>query len=286
MKKRRLRNRDRSFWFLLPSLSGVLLFFVLPFGLIIYYSLVGNPITEEFVGLDNFRALLKNPAFLQASKNTAILSLVAVPLAVLLPLGLALLLDRAMPLKSWLRTAFLSPMLVPIASVVLVWQVLFHQNGSVNALLGVNVDWFHSPLGLVMVLLLCLWRNIGYHTILFAAGLAAVPRMYLDIAELDGAGKLRQFFSIKLRFLSSTLLFVTVMSLIMVMKIFREVYLLTGSYPYETLYLLQHFMNNTFRTMDYQKLCSAAILLATVMSAVIALLLRAENRIGRDLENE
>ena len=76
------------------------------------------------------------------------------------------------------------------------------------------------------------------------------------------------------------------MSLIASMKIFREVWLLTGSYPYESLYLLQHFMNNTFRTMDYQKLSAAALMLAVVMGAVIALLLRVERRLDRDTENE
>ena len=70
------------------------------------------------------------------------------------------------------------------------------------------------------------------------------------------------------------------------MKIFREVYLLTGSYPYESLYLLQHFMDNTFRSMDYQKLSAAALLLALAMSVIIGVLLLVSNRLGRDTENE
>ena len=106
------------------------------------------------------------------------------------------------------------------------------------------------------------------------------------MANLDGAGRTRQFFTIKLRFLAPTIFFVVLMSLLASMKIFREVWLLTGSYPYETLYLLQHFMNNTFRTMDYQKLSAAALLLAVVMGALIAVLLGIERRLDRDTENE
>ena len=143
----RIGKRKRAahtFFFLVPSLLGVLLFFVLPFGMVIYYSLVNRPVGGEFVGLENFKALLQNRAFLLGAKNTAILIGLSVPLAVLLPLKLALWLERAIPMKSQLRTAFLSPMLVPIASVILVWQVLFHQNGTLNALLETRVDWFHS----------------------------------------------------------------------------------------------------------------------------------------------
>ena len=285
--KRQKKGRGgETFLFLLPSLLGVALFFVAPFGMVIYYSLVNRPVNGDFVGLQNFRALLQNRAFLLGAKNTAILIGLSVPLAVLLPLKLALWLERAIPMKSQLRTAFLSPMLVPIASVVLVWQVLFHQNGTLNAFLETRVDWFHSPWSILMVLLLYLWKNIGYHTILFTAALAAIPRTYVDMANLDGAGRTRQFFAVKIHFLAPTIFFVVLMSLIASMKIFREVWLLTGSYPYESLYLLQHFMNNTFRTMDYQKLSAAALMLAVVMGAVIAALLSIEKKLDADTENE
>lgn len=284
--KRRQDRKSASFLFLLPSLVGVLLFFLLPFGMVIYYSLVNRPVDGDFVGLDNYKALLHNKAFLLGAKNTGILLAISIPLAVLLPLKLALWLERAIPLKSQLRTALLSPMLVPVASVILVWQVLFHRNGSLNAWLGTHLDWFYSPWSILMVLLLYLWKNIGYHTILYTAALAAIPRTYIDMANLDGASRTRQFFAVKIHFLAPTIFFVVLMSLIASMKIFREVWLLTGSYPNQNLYLLQHFMNNTFRNMDYQKLSSAALLLATVMGAVIAVLLGIERRLDRDTEYE
>lgn len=284
--KRRQDRKSASFLFLLPSLAGVLLFFLLPFGMVIRYSLVNRPVDGEFVGLDNFKALLHNKAFLLGAKNTGILLAVSVPLAVLLPLKLALWLERAIPMKSQLRTALLSPMLVPVASVILVWQVLFHRNGSLNAWLGTHLDWFYSPWSILMVLLLYLWKNIGYHTILYTAALAAIPRTYIDMANLDGASRTRQFFAVKIHFLAPTIFFVVLMSLIASMKIFREVWLLTGSYPNQNLYLLQHFMNNTFRNMDYQKLSTAALLLATVLGALIALLLRLESKLDRDTEYE
>ena len=286
-----LRNRRRATWFFLsPSISGVALFFVAPFVMVFYYAFTSSAVNGEFTGIDNFKALFQNNAFTLAAANTVILLVIAVPAAVLLSLFLAILLERELPGKSFLRSAFLSPLMVPVASVVLIWQVLFHQNGVINTFLagfGITaVDWFHSPWSRFVVLLLYLWKNLGYNMILFTAAIASVPKEQLEIAELEGAGPFRKFFSVKIHYISSTVLFVTILSLISAMKIFREVYLLTGSYPYETLYLLQHFMNNTFRSMDYQKLSTAAILLALATSVVITVLFVVERRLGKDAKNE
>ena len=103
---------------------------------------------------------------------------------------------------------------------------------------------------------------------------------------LEGAGSVRIFFQIKLRYIFPTILFVTILSLINSMKIFREVYLLTGKYPYDGLYLLQHFMNNTFESIDYQKLSAAALVMAAVMVVIIGLLFLVDNKLGKDVEEE
>ena len=288
--EKRCRELGVSLAFLSPSLMGVLVFFVLPFFVVIYYSLVNNPVLHEFVGLQNFRALLRNPSFQLAAKNTAIFSGISVPAAVILSLALATMLSAKIPLKSQLRTAMLSPLMVPVASVVLIWQVVFSYHGALNGLLtGLGfdpVDWMKSDFNRYVVVLLYLWKNVGYNMILFLAALANVPTDIQEIAMLEGAGSARIFFSIKLRYLSPTIVFVTILSLISSMKIFREVYLLTGKYPYDGLYLLQHFMNNTFESLDYQKLSAAAILLALVMVLVILLLFLADDRLGRDVEAE
>ncbi|MBE6561644.1 MAG: sugar ABC transporter permease [Ruminococcaceae bacterium] len=284
----RLRELRRTRWFILPSFLGVAVFFLLPFFVVFYYSLIDNPVTANFVGLDNFFALLKNIAFRRAASNTAMFSAIAVPLAVVLPLLFAILLMQKLPLKSFFRTVLISPYMVPIASVVLIWEVLFHYNGMVNewimALGGEAIDWFKSDYSQITIVLLYLWKNIGYNMILFMAALAGIPRDIIEAAQLDGAGALRTFFRIKLPYLSSTILFVTILSLINSFKVFREVYLLTGEYPYDSLYMLQHFMNNTFVSLDYQKLSSAAILMAIVMVIIIGLLFLADARLGRDIE--
>ncbi|MCI9219483.1 MAG: sugar ABC transporter permease [Lachnospiraceae bacterium] len=274
--------------FIAPSFLGVLTFFILPFLVVIYYSLVDNPISGNFVFLDNFTSIIGNLSFRTAVRNTFTFSAVAVPLAVVLSLLLAIVLEAKLPFRSQFRTFFLSPMMVPVASIVLIWQVLFHYNGAINEVLvtlgGDKIDWLKSDYALIVVVVLFLWKNLGYNMILFMAALASIPKDILEVAQLESAKPLQTFFYIKIRYLSSTLLFVTIMSLINSFKIFREVYLLTTDYPYDSIYTLQHFMNNKFRSLDYQTLSAAAILMSLVMIVIIGILFIAEDRFGKDVE--
>lgn len=277
-----------SLCFLSPSLLGVAVFFILPFCVVVYYSVIDGVGSRNFVFLDNFIKLFQNSAFLLAAKNTLSFSAWAVPLAVVLSLGLALMLEARIPLKSQFRTFFLSPMMVPVASVVLIWQVLFNFNGTVNEFImffgADKVDWLQTDSSQIVVIILFLWKNLGYFMILFMAGLSNIPKELLEVADVEGASETYKFFAIKLRYLSPTVLFVTILSLINSFKVFREVYLLTGDYPYESLYMLQHFMNNTFKSLDYQKLSAAAVVMAIVMVVIIALLFKAEDWFGKDVE--
>lgn len=289
-KERTAKRMDllRSMGFLGPSLLGVIVFFVLPFIVVIYYSLVDGSSNANFVGLKNFISLFQNGAFRIAVKNTLKFSFTAVPLSVILAIVLALLLEARIPLKSQFRTFFLSPLVVPVASVVLIWQVVFNYNGVLNQFLAVfgadKIDWLKSDYCMLVVTVLFLWKNLGYNMILFMSGLANIPRELLEVAEVEGASPWYSFFAIKMRYLSPTVLFVTILSLINSFKIFREVYLLTGSYPYDGLYMLQHFMNNMFNSMDYQKLSAAAVVIALFMVALIAILFAIEDRFGKDVE--
>lgn len=288
LSKRTKKVKRSSGLFIAPSFLGVLLFFILPFMVVIYYSLIDNPISGNFVFFDNFVSIIGNSAFRKAVHNTLTFSAVAVPLAVVLPLLMAILLEAELPFRSQFRTFLLSPMMVPVASIVLIWQVLFHFNGAVNDFLAVfgvdKIDWLKSDYAQVVVVILFLWKNLGYNMILFMAALASIPRDILEVAELESARPLQTFFYIKIRYLSSTLLFVTIMSLINSFKVFREVYLLTGDYPYDTIYMLQHFMNNKFKSLDYQTLSAAAILMSLVMVVIIGILFVAEDRFGKDVE--
>ena len=286
--KKVIRESAVSWAFLLPSLMGVLTFFVLPFCVVVFYSVVNNPIQKEFVGLFNFERVITNNAFKQAAYNTFMFSIIAVPLAVILSLFLAVVMESGIPFKSQFRSFFLSPMMVPIASIVLIWQVLFHFNGIVNVVSmyfgGPKIDWLKSDKAQIVIVVLFLWKNLGYNMILFMAALSSVPKDLIEVARLESATDAQIFWNIKMRYLSSTILFVTIMSLINSFKVFREIYLMTGDYPYKTLYMMQHFMNNTFASVDYQKLSASAIIMAMVIVVLMLIMFNTENRYGKDIE--
>lgn len=208
LDKRMRKLKRSSGLFIAPSFLGVLAFFFLPFLVVIFYSLVDNPISMNFVFLDNFVSVIKNAAFRTAVHNTVVFSAIAVPLAVVLSLLLAVVLEAKLPFRSQFRTFFLSPMMVPVASIVLIWQVLFHYNGAVNDLLGVfgveKIDWLKSSYSIIVIVILFLWKNLGYNMILFMAALASIPRDLLEVARLENATSLQTFFYIKIRYLSST----------------------------------------------------------------------------------
>ena len=293
-KRRRASQKRRMFdWmfstaFLLPSLLGVVIFYFYPYIMLLIQSFLRSFNNSEFVGFTNYVNVINNQGFRDASMNTLIFSAYAVPLAVVLSLLLALLLNSKIPGGSWFRSSFLQPLIVPVASIVLIWQVFFSYNGTINTLLQSmgqdKIDWLKSDQGRIVILLLFLWKNLGYNMVLFLSALNNIPEEFLEAARIDGAGPVKRFFSICMPYLYPTVFFVGIMSLINSFKVFREIYLLTGDIPVNALYMLQHFMNNAFKNLDYQKLSAGAVVMSIVMVVIVGVLFLAENKLGRDVE--
>ena len=288
--KRKLRDWGIFTGYLTPSFAGVLVFFFLPLLMLLKTSFQKSPTNTDFVGLRNYERVLTNDAFIDASRNTLTFALISVPLAVILALFVALLLNTGLPGKSIFRSFLLNPMMVPVASVVLIWQVFFSYNGVINGITAQisdaaeKIDWLKSSYAQIVIMLLFLWKNLGYNMVLFLAALNSIPHEILESAEMDGAGPVKRFFAIKLHYLSPTIFFVGIMSLINSFKIFREVYLLTGDYPFDNLYMLQHFMNNSFTHLDYSKLSAGAIVMCIVMIIIVGGLFFAESKFDSDVE--
>ena len=270
---RRGRPRiSRELLFLLPSLSGVLVFVLIPFGDVVRRSFLSS-IGGSYVGGANYRAVFANQAFLLAAGNTLRFLAVCIPLLLASSLLLALILS-ALPASKWLRTSFLLPMAVPVASVVMLWQALFNQNGLINGwLTGLGADpvnWMNSPRAFWVLVGSYIWRNVGYDMILWMAGLAGINPSLKEAAKIDGAGSLSIFFRITLPNLMPSLYTILVLSLLSALKVFREAYLVAGDYPHTSIYLLQHLFNNWFRELSMDRLAAAAVVVA---GAVLALLL-------------
>ena len=213
---------------------------------------------------------------------------VSVPILVVCSLLLAVPLQKGIQGGRWFKSGLLIPMAVPVASVVLLWQCIFAKQGFLNGFLDLfgipGTDWMNTEYAFGVLVFSYVWKNLGYNMILFMAALNNIPKELLEVADVEGASAAHKFFNIKLRYLSPTVLFVAILSIINSFKVFREIYLLTGNYPFDGLYMMQHFMNNTFSNLDYQKMSSAAVLMALVMVALIALLFKVEDIFGKDVE--
>ena len=264
--------------FLAPSLAGVLVFVVIPFGDVVRRSFY-NSMCTRFVGLGNYGAVLENEAFRLAAGNTIKFTLICIPALVFFSLILAVFLSLAGSLGDRCKGAFLLPYAVPAASIVLIWKLFFHQNGLMNHWLGElglsPIPFMDSDAAFWVLVVSYLWKNLGYDMVLWMAGLSSIPKELYEAASVDGAGKIRQFFSITLPNLVPVLFTISVLSLLNSFKVFREAYLVAGEHPHTSMYLLQHLFNNWFSSLDVEKLCAGAVLMALVVMGVVVLLAKA-----------
>lgn len=279
-KPRYQHFKQAAVWwaFLLPNLLGVAYFALLPMLQVLVRSFQ-SAIGDRWVGAQNYLAVLNNPAFRIAATNTARFTLVCIPLLVTLSLALAIALHALPGVGGSLRSAFLMPMAVPAASVVLVWKILFHKNGLINSLFfslgGSAADWMGSGLAFWMLVISYLWKNLGYTVVLWTAGLAGIPESIYEAAQVDGANAWQTFLHITLPNLRGSAYTIGVLSLLNSFKVFREAWLVAGDYPHESMYLLQHLYNNWFRELDFDKIAAASVITSAVVFILIGFLRRA-----------
>ena len=280
MRKKR-KGQLAGLWFVLPDLAGVCCFALLPMAEVIRRSFQ-SAVTSQWMGLKNYREVLGNTAFRLAAANTLKFTAVCIPLLVVCSLLLAVLLQRMKQAGKLLKSAFLLPVAVPAASVVLVWKTLFHSNGLLNGLLegmgGEKVGWMTTGAAFWVLVLSYLWKNLGYDMVLWMAGLAGIPREIYEAARVDGAGEWSCFTKITLPNLLPSLYTISVLSFLNSFKVFREAWLVAGAYPQQSMYLLQHLYNNWFRELAFDKIAAGSVLTSAVVFGLILLLKRAWDR--------
>jgi len=268
--------------FILPGLLGFCVFFIAPFCLSLVYAFMDRPVNGSFTGFSNFASLLTNRAYIRGLINTMRFIGISVPLNLILSLLAALLVNKIIKGRDFYSLIFLIPLVIPSGSMVFFWKTLFSYDGAFNGLLNAlnvaKVNWLDSIMALPVMIIIFLWKNIGYNMILFLAGLSNIPKEYYEAAWMDNASSFQVFMHITLPCLLPTTIVALIMSIINSFKIFREVYLITGSYPHESIYTLQHFMNNMFASLNYPRLTSATALLVLVMVIFTQFLLKLERK--------
>ena len=259
------RERIVPWLFLAPSLIFVSIMVFIPLLDVLrrsFFQAAGG----RFVGFQNYLAVLDNSAFKLAAGNTLKFVLVCIPL----------LLTAFRESHGIFKTSFLVPMAIPVASIVLLWRVIFHKNGLLNAFLALwdaaPVEWIGSRAAFGVLVFAYLWKNFGYDMVLWLSGFGTINPALYEAAQIDGAGSIRRFTQITLPNLMPVFFTTTVLSLLNSFKVFREAYLIAGSYPEESIYMLQHLFNNWYGNLDVDKMCAGAVMMALFVFILIMLL--------------
>ena len=277
--KIKTKNTITGYSLILPLLIGCLIFYGLPFGMVVYYSLVkGSGYSQAFVGLRNYTQLFGNDVFRVAMGNTLRFLVIGLSLILLISYAIALFLKNRVKKHSTLQSVILLPYVMPVVGTVLLVDILFSEAGLGNlflTVLGLPVrDWLHSDAAFWVVILLYLWKNTGYAVILILSGLATIPEEQYASASLDGAGGWKLFRYITMPQMWYSVFFAGVFSLINAFKCFREIFLIGGTYPHDSIYMLQHFINNCFEKLSYSKMAVASILMTAAVSVLFVICYR------------
>lgn len=283
-----MTKKKTLFWlsiFLLPNLLGFLIFIGAPIvsSLAISFTnwdLVGS---IHFIGVDNYVRLLEDPDFWLAFKNTFLFIIGYLPLVMVLGLGCALLLNQKIRFRAVFRATYFLPVVTSWVAVSLVWKWLYNPNyGLINYLLSLigisGPQWLNDPkTAMLGIVLTSAWKDIGFVMVLFLGGLQNISPSYYEAASIDGANKLREFWSITLPLLTPTTFFVTIISLINSFQVFDQVMIMTEGGPGgATTVLVQNIYNHAFRyfEMGYASAMSWALFIVIFIFTLIQMKLQ------------
>ena len=290
MKRRAGRKKKKRYgrkwqtaglYFVFPGFAGVLVFYLIPFLDVVKRSFM-TALGNRFCGLANYRTVFANTAFRLAAGNTIRFLAVCMPLLLFLSFAAALGLREVFSQDgvryALFKSAYLVPLSVPAASVVLLWRLVFDGHGFLNGVLTAmgypGKDWMNTESAFYVLVFSYIWKNLGYVMVLWLAGLATVPETLYEAARVDGAGKKACFFCITLPCIRPVIFTIAVISLLNSFKVFREAWMVAGSYPQDSIYLLQHLFNNWFRDLAMEKIAAGAVVLAGMITFLIALMYR------------
>lgn len=251
--KIKLKWNTKCILCLVPSLIGTVIFFLVPYIRVLYYSLIDNQFRREFVFLDNYKKALSNRYFLLSLKNSVLIILICIPILIILAIVISVALSYGIRKLRRLRFAFILPMLIPTASVALIWRTFFTGEA--------------TP---IPVYFLFIWKNIGICIILLTAAFSAIPESIFEAGSLDGANSFVLHTRITVPMIAPTIFFCVLLSIVNSFKIFKESYLFYGTdYPPDHSYTLQYYMNNNFLKLDYQKLATSAVLTSVFVFLIV-----------------
>jgi len=252
-----MRNK-KAYFFMLPALLLLFVFVIAPMFQVVYYSMLKYNFFEEsrFVFLKNYAALFADSAFRHTLLNSLIYILVT-PVLMFISLYLALLLRQAGRYSKFFRASLFIPVVTPIVIAGIIWRWIFSEDsGLFNylvSLAGVKpIHWITNyPLNIISIMIVVIWRGMGYYMMLFLAGLAVIPKEQEEASILDGANRFQQVFYIIMPMLKPTLVLVFVTSATSAIKIFTEIYTILPGAPMNNKGLVSYMYQQAFERFDF-----------------------------------
>ncbi|MBW4557843.1 MAG: sugar ABC transporter permease [Trichormus sp. ATA11-4-KO1] len=279
-----LDNDTLAAWtFLSPALILLGIFIIWPIAYLFYLSFTAGSFTSSgtyWVGLRNYWRLLLTPDFWQVLGNTIYFTVATVIPSLVIPLGLAVLLDKSLALRGMLRSAYFLPSIISLVAAGLGFRWLFQTAGPANTFLGLfgieAIPWLGSTVWAMPVLIiLSIWKQLGFNMVVFLAGLQAIPPSRYEAAELDGANAWQQFWHVTLPGLRPTMIFATVTTAIFTLRSFEQVYVITGGGPLNSTNLLVYYIyQEAFAQFDFGYAAAAATVLLAVTLVFVYLQLQ------------
>jgi multiple sugar transport system permease protein len=291
-RSRKLADLATGYTFVAPNLLLLVLFLFVPLGwaFVLSFQDVGSFGAAEWVGLANYHLLLTDPVFWRTLANTVVFTAATVPTSVAIGLGLAVLLDKALPARGVFRTVIVLPIVISGLVTSLIGLLMFREgvgiaNGMLRALGLAAVPWqTNGVLAMLSLMLMTLWTRVGFAMVVYLAALQDVPRELHEAAELDGARPWQRFTNVTVPSVRPTTLFLLVVNVIWSFQIFDVVYVMTNGGPgYDTSMLVTYAYDRGFgssQQFGYGSTIGIVLFVLTLLLTVVQLRLR---RDGEDL---
>jgi sn-glycerol 3-phosphate transport system permease protein len=273
------RVRFRSWWLpwalVAPQMAVILVFFFWPATQALYYSVLQQDAfgtSVQFVGLDNFRALLADESYLASFKTTAVFSALVAGIGLTLSLLLAVMADRVVKASALYKTLLIWPYAVAPAVAGVLWLFMFAPSIGVvtYALQAMGIPWNHLLDGtdaMILIVLAAVWKQISYNFLFFLAGLQSIPKSLIEAAAIDGAGPWRRFWTVQFPLLTPTTFFLLVINVIYVfIDTFAIVDAATSGGPgKDTAILVYKLYFDAFKAMDLGASASQSVVLMVIL---------------------
>lgn len=284
----RLQPRLVPYWFLLPALImlGLTVFYPALQAFFLSFTKYEYDLTQPpvWIGLKNFQRLWQDPIFWQTFRNTFLYLVCVVPILVSLPLALAILVNRKLRGIRWFRVAYYTPVVISMVVAGIAWKWLYADNGLLNQLLQViklpSVPWLTSPdLALFSVMIVTIWKGLGYYMVIYLAGLQTIPQDLYEAAAIDGSDGLKKHWDITVPLMRPYLLLVAVISAISATKVFEEVYVMTRGGPnHASETLVFYLYNKAFGELEMSYACTIGLVMFLMILGLSVIRLGLEQR--------